>query len=80
MYRATPAQHEALDGNRRDVEGALREYTDTALYYQIEKACAAEANSRLTQISIRDPQLFPPGRGQQRRDCLSIKGGRHKPY
>ena len=33
-YGATPAQHEALDGNRRGVEGVLREYTDTALYYQ----------------------------------------------
>eukprot|EP01047_Picozoa_sp_COSAG01_P035942 COSAG01_NODE_2784_length_7083_cov_306.080756_4_plen_197_part_00 len=42
---------------------------------QIEKACAAEANWRLTQISIRDQQLFPPGRGQQRRDCLSRAGG-----
>eukprot|EP01048_Picozoa_sp_COSAG05_P032342 COSAG05_NODE_12336_length_472_cov_0.581769_1_plen_43_part_10 len=35
-----------------------------ALRVQIEKACAAEANWRLTQISIRDQQLFPPGRGQ----------------
>ena len=32
-YGATPAQHEALDGNRRGVEGVLREYIDTALYY-----------------------------------------------
>ena len=46
---------------------------------QIEKACAAEANSALTQISSRGQQLFPPGRGQARRDCLSIKGDRHKP-
>jgi hypothetical protein len=35
---------------------------------QIEKACAAEAIWALTQISSRDQQLFPPGRGQQRRD------------
>jgi hypothetical protein len=39
-----------------------------ALRVQIEKACAAEADSRLTQISIRDQQLFPSGRGQQKRD------------
>ena len=32
-YGATPAQHEALDGNRRGVEGVLHEYIDTALYY-----------------------------------------------
>ena len=49
------------------------------LRLQIEQACAAEANSRLTQISSRGQQLFPPGRGQQTRDCLSIKGDRHKP-
>jgi hypothetical protein len=35
---------------------------------QTEKACAAEAIWRLTQISSRDQQLFPPGRGQQTRD------------
>ena len=46
---------------------------------QIEQACASEANSALTQISSRGQQLFPPGRGQARRDCLSIKGDRHKP-
>ena len=42
-YGATPAQHEALDGNRRGVEGVLREYTNTALYYHPRDIVCADA-------------------------------------
>ena len=42
-YGATPAQHEALDGNRRGVEGVLREYRNTALYYHPRDILCADA-------------------------------------
>jgi hypothetical protein len=88
-------KEEAEEKKKKEEEAAERAKEAAQAMTEEERQETGEANSALTHISIRDQQLFPPGRGQQRGEIdfrlraggisprtslgFRIKGGRHKP-